>query len=67
MNDENQSKESAAWEKHRVEQTLQFRSLSHRQKMQAIEELGVIARRLQKIESSNDAQALSSSDIQTGA
>ena len=51
--DQNQSKDLDPWEKHRIEQMLQFRSLSIRQKMQAIEELSVIARRLQKIKSSD--------------
>jgi hypothetical protein len=49
--EDNEGRESDAWEKHRVEQMLHFRSLPLRQKMQAIEELGVIARRLQKIKS----------------
>ena len=60
--DENQSRDFEAWEKHRLEQMLQFRSLSLRQKMQAIEELGVIARRLQKIKSPDGQRDAGSND-----
>lgn len=49
--DDNESSDSELWQKHRIEQMLQFRSLPLRQKMQAIEELDVIARRLKKIKS----------------
>jgi hypothetical protein len=45
---EDQTQRDAAWEQHNLAQLLHFRSLTLRQKMQAIEELGVIARRLQE-------------------
>lgn len=46
--DYERSEKYSAWEKHNISQLLYFRSLPLRQKMQAIEEMGEIVRRLEE-------------------
>jgi hypothetical protein len=54
--DEKQPSNIDPWQQHRLEQMMHFRSLPLRQKMQAIEELAEVARRLKKIKTQDEPE-----------
>ncbi len=57
MSDEAKSKEAAAWHAHNVEQLLYFRSLSLREKFEAVEGMADVVRLIDRMRESERAGA----------